>query len=281
MNNPFADLQDSPLDAPARAPRAVAERPKFPCQSCAGTGRYRGIRIHQTESACFACGGRGFFLKSHEDRAKARAKSAASKATKLQAVREAFDAENPGLVDFMRENTWSGFLRELLTKVEQYGSLTDGQVAAVRRTQLKVAERNATRQAERAVEQAARTVPVDLSPIHAMFDKARAAGLNRLAYRAEGLVLSPAKATSANAGAIYVKTVGGDYLGKVIGQAFQANRDATDEHKAAIKVIAENPAEAASRYGIRTGTCSCCGRELTDPDSIAAGIGPICAEKWF
>jgi hypothetical protein len=34
------------------------------------------------------------------------------------------------------------------------------------------------------------------------------------------------------------------------------------------------------RYGRATGNCSCCGRELTDPASIAAGIGPVCAEKY-
>jgi histidine ammonia-lyase len=39
--------------------------------------------------------------------------------------------------------------------------------------------------------------------------------------------------------------------------------------------------EAAAAYGKATGTCSCCGRELTDPVSIANGIGPICADKWF
>lgn len=30
-----------------------------------------------------------------------------------------------------------------------------------------------------------------------------------------------------------------------------------------------------------SGTCSRCGRELTDPDSIARGLGPVCAEKTF
>lgn len=25
--------------------------------------------------------------------------------------------------------------------------------------------------------------------------------------------------------------------------------------------------------------CRCCGQELTDPKSVAAGIGPICVEK--
>jgi hypothetical protein len=32
--------------------------------------------------------------------------------------------------------------------------------------------------------------------------------------------------------------------------------------------------------GKETGVCVCCGRELTDPKSIEAGIGPVCAKKW-
>lgn len=40
-----------------------------------------------------------------------------------------------------------------------------------------------------------------------------------------------------------------------------------------------DPMEAMKADGRRTGRCCCCGRELTDPDSIAAGIGPICEAK--
>lgn len=38
--------------------------------------------------------------------------------------------------------------------------------------------------------------------------------------------------------------------------------------------------EQAARFGQVTGTCGHCGRTLTDEDSIAAGIGPICASKY-
>lgn len=38
--------------------------------------------------------------------------------------------------------------------------------------------------------------------------------------------------------------------------------------------------EQASEYGRRTGTCCSCGRRLTNPTSISAGIGPICAEGF-
>jgi hypothetical protein len=38
--------------------------------------------------------------------------------------------------------------------------------------------------------------------------------------------------------------------------------------------------EEAKAFGASTGWCCACGAELTDPDSIAAGIGPICATKF-
>jgi hypothetical protein len=37
--------------------------------------------------------------------------------------------------------------------------------------------------------------------------------------------------------------------------------------------------EAAIRYGKELGRCGICNRTLTNNDSIALGIGPVCAEK--
>jgi hypothetical protein len=51
------------------------------------------------------------------------------------------------------------------------------------------------------------------------------------------------------------------------------------QHGQALKdllAIEANPRKAASENGIKTGRCSCCSRPLTDPTSIAIGIGPIC-----
>lgn len=45
---------------------------------------------------------------------------------------------------------------------------------------------------------------------------------------------------------------------------------------AALREIEADPIEAAAKYGKMSGTCGCCGRDLTDPASIALGIGPIC-----
>ena len=51
------------------------------------------------------------------------------------------------------------------------------------------------------------------------------------------------------------------------------------EIKAALDEIERDPKAAIAAHGIATGSCGCCGRELTDPESIALGIGPICIEK--
>lgn len=55
------------------------------------------------------------------------------------------------------------------------------------------------------------------------------------------------------------------------------NRDA----KAAIlAAIAVDPMAAMLRYGQEIGACGHCGRTLTDADSRARGIGPVCAARY-
>jgi hypothetical protein len=50
--------------------------------------------------------------------------------------------------------------------------------------------------------------------------------------------------------------------------------------KAAIYAkIAADPAAASKRYGIELGVCGVCHTTLTNPESIEAGIGPVCAGK--
>lgn len=43
--------------------------------------------------------------------------------------------------------------------------------------------------------------------------------------------------------------------------------------------IAEDPQAAMERYGRKIGRCGHCHRTLTNPESIARGIGPICSER--
>lgn len=285
----FSDLDQKELNtvADANPHKAVAKElaSRFTCMSCAGTGTYRGYRTHQTESICFACNGKGYHNKPHADamadkRAR-KAKALSNKIDRRAALKDAFENTHPGLFRFMAENQdWNDFFRDMVFNLNEGRALTENQTAACVRMRDKTIASRAAKDAEKKVAAESRAVEVDLSPIHAMFDKARESGLKKLCYRAGGLVLKPAKAHSANAGGIYVTTKGETYLGKVMGTKFMATRECTEVQKQTLAAIAIDPAGEAVRYGKETGECSCCGRELTDPVSIAAGIGPICANKW-
>lgn len=50
--------------------------------------------------------------------------------------------------------------------------------------------------------------------------------------------------------------------------------------KAIIAKVALDPHGAAIRFGQEFGVCGVCGRGLTDPESRAQGIGPVCAKKF-
>jgi hypothetical protein len=266
-------------------PQPVKER--FPCMSCAGTGKwqptYRGVtRSNRNEqSHCFACAGKGYHNKPY---AEAMRDKAAARQKREDGVRNAqerrgaqFDAANPGLRAWMAEQAWSTFIQDMLARIETPYGLSERQLGAVLSTKAKCDARQATKQAERK----AAEVTVDLSVIEGMFDTAKGNGLKRPTYRAEGLVINAAPAHGANAGALYVKGADGVYYGKIVGRVFKPTWDGRQAEAAGkLLAIAANPLEAAVRYGRLTNACSCCGRDLTDPVSVARGIGPICAEKW-
>ena len=97
------------------------------------------------------------------------------------------------------------------------------------------------------------------------------------------LVVYPAAAHSQNAGCLYVKQGRGEtgiYLGKIAGTKFIRSRECTDAQETFLLESAKDPHAAAVLHGKLTGCCACCGRELTNPESVARGIGPVCAENF-
>lgn len=52
------------------------------------------------------------------------------------------------------------------------------------------------------------------------------------------------------------------------------------ETQAILADVAANGQTYAIAYAAKTGKCGVCNTKLTDPKSVAAGIGPVCAKKY-
>jgi hypothetical protein len=286
-SNPFSDMEDD-LDFGAPAKAATSEVAYFEqaCPKCRGTGRVTFGYVHVRSGECFACKGKGklTFKTSPATRAKAKASAerrvtakADAQATKVAEWKEANPAEAAWLEASAPRFEFAKSMLDALTK---FGHLTERQLETVQRLTVQDAER----QAARATEQAARaqSAPVvTVEAIEVAFNNAKQAGVKRPKLRLDTFVFSPAGETSANAGAIYIKNKeDGLYLGKVMGGRLFTSRDCTAEAAERIVAVSSDPAQAAIAYGQKFGACSVCGRALTDSDSIARGIGPICAENY-
>ncbi len=250
------------------------------CGKCRGTGIYYGRSQHGTK--CFPCKGVGKFTyrTSREDRIKAKSQRDAAKVRKAATGWEAFSEANPAAAAWIVDRAPRfDFAAQMRAAVEKCGHLTDGQLAAVERLRIKDAERDAQRAAEK-VEREASAPVVDITKVVEAIRAAQGAGIKAPKLRLAGFRFSPAPAHGANAGAIYVKTASGDYLGKIAAGKFYRGRDCNQEQAAEIVAVAADPEAAAIAYGRKFGSCACCGRELSDPVSVARGIGPVCAGRF-
>ncbi len=255
----------------ASIPLKQSAEKQYPCGQCAGTGLYAGVRVHQEKTKCFACRGKGYFKTDPRKLERARQQRAKKKQDGIAIAQEANKAT--AIYDqVVAMASWNELAASLLAQHDAGRTWSEKQIVAIASMIARMEERRAQRAAE--------AQAVDLSPIVDMFMHAKTSGYKRPIYRAEGVKISLAPENSANAGALYVKTEDGDYIGKVADGKFYATRDATEEHKQAIATIATNPRDAAIRYGRQTGSCACCGRTLSNKQSIELGIGPICADKW-
>jgi hypothetical protein len=173
----------------------------------------------------------------------------------------------PEIKWIIRNAAVSSFARDLDHRLLSTGELTQGQIDAVARILLEPPR------------VAAQVDAAGVTRIVQAFANAVGNGLKRPKMYLGDFLFKLAPAGGRNAGAIYV-TEEGEYLGKIADGAFHAARDCTDAQKAAILAVCADPKKAAEAFGQETGRCSCCGRELTDPVSIANNIGPVCAENY-
>lgn len=278
--DPFAhlDTYQNPGATVGSKPKAI-ELPvsqRHPCHECAGTGFYRGVRIHQEKSQCFACKGKGYFKKSYSDRLKARGQAAARKVKKTDEVKAGFREANKGLIESLEAiASWHQFAASMIASFNQYGSLTDKQVTALWSALARVEAKRAEREAAKLT----KTGEVDVTAINAMFASATASGLKRPRFLTDRLDLSLASANGKNPGAVYVKC-DKEYAGKIVAGKFVPVNSAPADILELVRNLAASPIKAAKEYGRLTGRCSCCGRTLTDKRSVELGIGPICESKW-
>lgn len=281
-DNPFGDLGvdddlGGPADAAHVATTASDDRPTFPCEHCGGTGRWSGGVNRHGDRKCFACSGKGHFLTSAADRRRARTQRRESAARRLEDAQTAFNEQEPTLIaDLMPMVGWNSFAASLVEQFHKRGDLSAKQIGAAKRMIAKVALQNE----QRAEQHRASEVEIDLSPIRKMFDHAVAQNHKKPIYRAVGLIINLAPAHGKNPGALYVKRQGSrDYQGKLIGNVFHPHK-AKQSTIRALKLIAQNPTEAAIRYGRKFSNCSICARALTNKESIERGIGPVCAANF-
>lgn len=116
------------------------------------------------------------------------------------------------------------------------------------------------------------------------FEAAKAKGAKRLTLRFDGVNVKPNRDLTALWVTSQTETEVGNYgvQPKYLGKVTRIGMDSrlSDDVKEVILQASNDPLTAAIRYGKVSGECSCCGRELTDPQSIERGIGPICATKF-
>jgi len=169
--------------------------------------------------------------------------------------------------EWLKVQEKNDFRFSLRHNLNKFGSLTDGQISAVEKI-IKGSQADAS-------------VGNAFAPLFKVFETAKSNGLKRPIIRAGAVKVYPAGESSHNAGFLYVKDRDGEYLGKVspTGDFFRG-KGVRDDMIDPVYHLAEDPLGTAVRYGRDTGDCACCGRELTDPESVELGIGPVCKKNF-
>ena len=128
------------------------------------------------------------------------------------------------------------------------------------------------------------TKPSQFEALFNAFETAKGKGAKRLTLRFEGVNIKPNRDLTALWVTSQTEFEQGDYgmqpkyLGKVTRTAIDSKF--SDTVRETIMGAANDPLSAAIKYGKVSGSCSCCGKELTVKESIDRGIGPICAKKF-
>ncbi len=66
----------------------------------------------------------------------------------------------------------------------------------------------------------------------------------------------------------------------LVGGKLFTSRDASPDNVSQMTEVLADPRSAAIAYGKTFGKCSVCNRDLSDPESVSLGIGPVCAKRF-
>jgi hypothetical protein len=132
---------------------------------------------------------------------------------------------------------------------------------------------------------AAPVVTANAKPVADFLTAARERGLKfpKVAFMGPNgaeIKLTLAGPASKNPGAVFVYDRG-LYVGSIATDG--TVRGALANNAALLGTLAAiitDPAAAAKAYGMLTGRCSFCAKELTDAGSVEVGYGPVCAKKY-
>lgn len=165
--------------------------------------------------------------------------------------------------------TWSDWAQDVARYYRRNGRLSDRQEDAARSMYAKCQARDAARIAIRAAEEQRAAELAEA----AAFVAAMPRDLNPGFYVGPGDIIW--HVTRGKAGLLYASRHDderGDWV--YVSGAIHALR--ADHANGLLRPL---DADHAGRIGRRTGRCIVCSRELTDPASIEAGIGPVCASR--
>jgi hypothetical protein len=197
----------------------------------------------------------------------------------VNAKLEEFKSQQPGVWAWLNEvSEKNAFASSLKEQLLVRGALSEKQVGAAHNAMARALIAEGQKAASEAL---APSVGEGAIKIIQVFQRARANGYKRPTVRTSVFDFTFAPETGRNPGWLYVKDHdSGNYLGKIdpTGRYYGS---LAEQSLAMLMQVIENPLEAAVKFGAQTGVCSCCGRELTNKESVELGIGPICREKFF
>jgi hypothetical protein len=260
------------------------------------------LRRHEATHKVYAYAAGADRAKAAEDKSRAAREAQAQAAGDRHASRFAqdFPAQAAWIARHLAAPGFD-FPAKMLAEVRKFGRLTAGQMAAI--------DRCIAREAERANRGPAPTVDAgSLAALRECFDRAAKVGargaflrlaLVRVVGQRQGrdgkmvditecddaFQINAAPEHGKNPGALYVKrrdpaTGEFSYAGKVQAGAFRRVRECSDAAQANFVKLCADPATAAVAYGKHFATCAICGQTLSNEESVARGIGPICAAKF-